>query len=174
MKPECEHAHFRLRLLCWRILSANGRAKVGGVGSDSGTRETRGLEKDSVRDVLGLSKVSLASSYFPLCHSTLPHSVKVGRLRGQGGGFVQGPCTRTVMLDILGLELNMAVSRHGVWGGSNWALCKISSCSQFSSHLSSPSSPSSFAYGALVCFGCNRLTAERRSVFCVVLWAYLR
>lgn len=116
MKPECEHAHFRLRLLCWRILSANGRAKVGGVGSDSGTRETRGLEKDSVRDVLGLSKVSLASSYFPLCHSTLPHSVKVGRLRGQGGGFVQGPCTRTVMLDILGLELNMAVSRHGVWG----------------------------------------------------------
>lgn len=92
-------------------LSATGRAKVGGVGSDSGTRETRGLEKGSGRDVLGLSKVSLASSHFPLCHSTLPHSVKVGRLRGQGGGFV--PCTRTVMLDILGLELNTAVSRHG-------------------------------------------------------------
>jgi hypothetical protein len=38
----------------------------GGVGSDLGMKETRGLEKASGGDVLGLGKVSLASSHSPL------------------------------------------------------------------------------------------------------------
>lgn len=91
----------------------------GGVGSDLGTRETRGLEKASGGDVLGLGKVSLASSLSRAPDSVLPYSVRAGQslviaihchLPVCVGGRA---CTPIVMLDILELQLNMAVSRHG-------------------------------------------------------------